>query len=105
MGLPDTAADEIPTATALPTALATAPAAEPVSVEIPVQNDIGEIGYNAYCADRDWKSFNGDPLPKWPEVKDDIKRAWRKSGLAVVEAFERASVNIFSETEPPAKTE
>jgi len=109
MGLHDTESDEIPTTTApapepAPESLpATTP--EPASAEIPVQADIGEVGYNAYCSDRGWKAFNGEPLPQWPEVKDDIKNAWRKAGLAVVAAFERATVAIFSESDKPASPE
>jgi hypothetical protein len=43
----------------------------------------GRIAYNAYCASVGWKSFNGDALPQWPDVRKDIKSAWIETGMAV----------------------
>ena len=49
----------------------------------------GKIAYNAYCENRNWKSFNGDDLPNWESVKPDIQMGWIASAEAVVkhEAF------------------
>lgn len=47
----------------------------------------GEIAYNAYCETRDWKSYNGDPLPKWPDVREDIKHGWKKATSKVIGAY------------------
>lgn len=49
---------------------------------------LGEIAYNAYAASRNWKAFNGDPLPVYEAMKTDPKRAdlipsWEKAGEAV----------------------
>jgi hypothetical protein len=45
---------------------------------------IGQAAYDAYCANRSWKSFNGDPLPKWPDVKPEIKAGWIAGASGVV---------------------
>ena len=42
-----------------------------------------QINYEAYCSARNWKSFNGDPLPQWLEVKPDIQDGWRFAAEAV----------------------
>jgi len=46
-----------------------------------------ELAYNAYCQNRNWKAVNGDPLPLWPDVKDDIKAAWHAAADAVHNNF------------------
>lgn len=52
--------------------------------------DDGRHAYDAYCGHRDWKSFNGEPLPKWEEVKPDIQEGWILAAEAAIE--KRASV-------------
>ena len=50
---------------------------------------LGEIAYNAYCATRDWKAFNGDALPPFKELtasKPDIARGWEIAAQAVIGA-------------------
>jgi hypothetical protein len=47
---------------------------------------LGEIAYNAYCETRNWLSFSGDPLPKWQEVREDLRVGWRKAAEAVSNA-------------------
>lgn len=47
---------------------------------------LGEIAYDAYCAHRNWRSFNGDPLPSFAETRvknPDIAKAWEIAGEAV----------------------
>lgn len=48
--------------------------------------DFGQVAYDAYCDTRNWKSFNGDPLPQWPDVKPDIQAGWRQAAVAVLNA-------------------
>lgn len=46
---------------------------------------VGQIAYEAYCAQTDWKSLvSGQPLPQWSEVKEEIKLAWEAAAMAVV---------------------
>jgi len=44
----------------------------------------GKVAYDAYCGTRDWKSYNGEPLPQWPEVEDGIKNGWITAALAAI---------------------
>lgn len=47
--------------------------------------DLGEIAYNAYAESRDWRVFNGDPMPMWYEQSDSLKAAWAAAAEAVVQ--------------------
>lgn len=47
-------------------------------------DSLAKAAYDAYCGERNWKSFNGDPLPQWDGVREDIKTGWRKSAAAVI---------------------
>ena len=40
--------------------------------------------YEGYSETRGWKAYNGDPLPYWPDVKEDIKEGWRAAAKAVL---------------------
>jgi hypothetical protein len=53
----------------------------------PGPTDLGQVNYNAYCDTRDWKSFDGKPLPPWEQVKPDIQEGWRKGADAVAVAL------------------
>ena len=45
---------------------------------------LAEIAYNAYCEHTGWRSLvSGHPLPRWPEVKPEIRAAWAVSARAV----------------------
>lgn len=46
--------------------------------------DAGKAAYDAYCTMREWKSYDGKPLPQWPEVKPEIKTGWFAAVSAVV---------------------
>ncbi len=49
--------------------------------------DYAKLAYDAYCNTRQWKSFNGDPLPQWDQVKPDIKQGWEAASQAVLRAL------------------
>lgn len=50
-------------------------------------NSPGQTAYEAYCSHTNWKSLvSGADLPRWPEVKPEIKTAWEKAALAVIVA-------------------
>lgn len=53
---------------------------------------IGKIAYDAYSSERGWKSFNGDPLPQWDQVKPDIQVAWAAAAEASIEAFKASQL-------------
>jgi hypothetical protein len=50
-------------------------------------NDLGKIAYEAYCESRDWKSYNGQPLPGFENQDNDLQKAWRRAGHAVSQAI------------------
>jgi len=54
-----------------------------------MRQKLGRAAYDAYCGARGWNSFDGKPLPKWPEVKPEIQEAWCIAAEAVVAAIER----------------
>ena len=45
---------------------------------------LGKVAYEAYCETRQWKSFNGDPLPRWDNVRPDIKEGWQVAARAIL---------------------
>lgn len=46
--------------------------------------------YEAYCETRNWRGYNGDPLPYWPDVKPEIQAGWRAVVIAVLNFKEEA---------------
>jgi hypothetical protein len=49
---------------------------------------LGQVAYEAYCETTDWKSLiSGSELPKWKDVKPEIKHAWEQSAEAVKNAY------------------
>lgn len=49
--------------------------------------DLAKIAYEAYCVSREWKSFDGKPLPQWHDVNTDIRSAWDAATQAVLRAI------------------
>ena len=43
---------------------------------------IGQIAYEAYADVRNWKTFNGDPMPQWADTLPDIRSGWNVAGDA-----------------------
>jgi len=50
-----------------------------------LDDDLGRVAYTAYCERQGWKSFSGDQLPSWDEVRLDIKLAWIAAAVSAVE--------------------
>lgn len=49
-----------------------------------VSRTAGQIGYEAYCADTDWKSLvSGAQLPEWSALNPRIRQAWEVAARAV----------------------
>jgi hypothetical protein len=49
--------------------------------------DLGQIAYEAYCAQTGWKSLiSGAALPPFAELKTPIQEAWRAAAQAVRDA-------------------
>lgn len=62
-----------------------------------IEEQLAEDAYSGYCEHRGWKSFNGEPLPRWSEVKEDIKSGWRAAVAAVLLAMERMDEQKLNE--------
>ena len=45
--------------------------------------DLAAIAYNAYGKSRDWKVFDGSPMPRWEDQSDELKQAWDAAAQAV----------------------
>ena len=43
----------------------------------------GQCAYRAYGAAVDWKAYNGEDMPKWPDLPERIKCAWIESALGL----------------------
>lgn len=42
----------------------------------------GKLAYDAYCSKRQWKSFNGQPLPQFDAQSLELKEAWEAGATA-----------------------
>jgi hypothetical protein len=49
----------------------------------------GQIAYDAYANDCDWRSIKGDPLPAWGDQSPEIRAHWDAAGRALVAYLER----------------
>ena len=47
--------------------------------------DYGKIAYEAYCLSSEGRSLiSGAALPKWENLRDDIRNAWEAAAMAVL---------------------
>ena len=44
---------------------------------------LGQIAFEAYGDNREWKDWRGQPMPQWNEVKEGIREAWEVAAEAV----------------------
>ncbi len=44
---------------------------------------LARVAYHAYGEHTDFKNFQGNPMPKWEELPDRIRGAWRQAAAAV----------------------
>jgi hypothetical protein len=47
--------------------------------------DYAKIAYEAYAEHQDWKNYQGNPIPTWDVVRQDIKDAWDAEVRAVLD--------------------
>lgn len=45
--------------------------------------ETAHVAYDAYGDFVEWKNFRGDPMPKWGDLPDKIRDAWRAACSAV----------------------
>lgn len=51
--------------------------------------DYAKMAYEAYAEHQEWKNFQGNPIPPWTEVRQDIKDAWDVALQTVLDAYTR----------------
>lgn len=56
--------------------------------------------YQAYGDSRDWKAYDGKPMPAFDALPDGIRDAWRASVLKTIESYERATTAPFDLVPP-----
>lgn len=56
---------------------------EPVNQETSTMKEPAHVAYDAYAAFTGGKTFDGRDMPKWDELPDRIKDAWRAAIAAV----------------------
>jgi hypothetical protein len=47
--------------------------------------ELAQRAYEAYGNARDWKVFDGSPMPTWDEQDEPLKHAWRQAAWTVME--------------------
>ena len=57
--------------------------------------ELGRIGYEAYGAHADWKAYDGKPMPKWDELRLDIKEKWAVAAKAIAKAATEPMKPVF----------
>jgi hypothetical protein len=45
--------------------------------------ELGRVGYEAYGDHAEWKAFDGRPMPRWDDLRADIKEKWAVAALAI----------------------
>lgn len=48
-------------------------------------NELAEQAYRAYAEHQEWTAHNGQALPQWDGVREDIQAAWEAAVLRVAE--------------------
>lgn len=51
--------------------------------------DYAQMAYEAYAEHQGWKNFQGNPIPPWQDVRQDIKDAWDVAIQTVLAAATR----------------
>ena len=50
---------------------------------MPDYNELGRIGFNAYSEKADWKNYEGNPIPQWPDLPQHIRDKWAVATEAI----------------------
>ena len=51
--------------------------------------DYAKIAYEAYAEHQGWKNYQGNPIPTWDAVRQDIKDAWTHAVDTVINAYDK----------------
>lgn len=47
------------------------------------KRDLAQVAFDAYAKNKGGKTYDNKPIPKWEDVGEDVKRAWRAAAEAV----------------------
>ena len=47
----------------------------------------GQVLYEAYCEHAGWIGYNGDSLPDWNDVDEDIRAHWEYAAVVLAGEF------------------
>lgn len=64
---------------------------------------LGEVAYNAYCEQRQWKSYYGDKLPKFKDQLLSLQHAWNVAAHAVIKEHLRIIIEYMKTIEEKSK--
>lgn len=57
---------------------------------MPEERPFSQIAYEAYGENRNWKTYDNKPMPKWEELKPEIQEAWEVAARTVITAYDKA---------------
>jgi hypothetical protein len=60
-----------------------------VSDPIELPTGYGQVAYDAYATDCDWRSIHGEPLPAWADQRPEIRKHWDAAAEAVIQYVKR----------------
>jgi hypothetical protein len=60
---------------------------------------LGQIAFEAYGDNREWKDWRGQPMPQWGDVREEIRVAWQVAAEAAVKAH-YASRDAMQDSKP-----
>lgn len=44
---------------------------------------LARLGYEAYGNKANWKNYQGNPMPIWEDLPDNIKEYWKANAMAI----------------------
>lgn len=56
---------------------------------------LGKLAYDAYCANRGWKSVRGEPLPQFDQQSPELQAAWEEAANAVSKRIHDAANKLL----------
>lgn len=49
------------------------------------RQELARTAYEAYADDSEWKNYQGNSMPQWHELPEDIRQHWRAAIKKVTE--------------------
>lgn len=50
---------------------------------MPQEKTLGQVAFERYSEMKDWKTYDGKPIPPWESLTDDVRIGWEQAALAV----------------------